>query len=159
MTHDDVFRVILIVGMAVLIPPAVYWRVKSQSTGERLDRWQEGVFIMIALRLCGLAAIAGLIVFVSNPPAMAWSALPLPAWLRWTGVPIGALSGLLAGVSASALASVLASTIFKFEYQFDAGVAFMGILSGILIVVIAGMLGTRSVLTHPPVETLRQGGA
>ena len=72
---------------------------------------------------------------------------------------LGALSGLLAGLSATSLASVLAETIFKFEYQFDIGVAITGILSGTLIVVIAGMLGTRSVLTHPPVQTLREGAA
>ena len=72
---------------------------------------------------------------------------------------LGAIAGLLAGVSASALASVLAENIFKFEYQFDFSVALTGVLSGALIVVIAGMLGTRSVLTHPPVRTLREGAA
>ena len=70
---------------------------------------------------------------------------------------LGAIAGLLAGVSASALASVLAENIFKFAYQFDFSVALTGVLSGALIVVIAGMLGTRSVLTHPPIRTLREG--
>jgi len=70
---------------------------------------------------------------------------------------LGALSGLLAGVAASSLAWLLADTIFKFEYQFDITVAFTGIISGMLIVVIAGVLGTRSVLTHPPVKSLREG--
>ncbi len=72
---------------------------------------------------------------------------------------LGALSGLLAGLAATALASVLAQTIFKFEYQFDVSVALTGVLSGTLLVVVAGMLGTRSVLTHPPVRTLREGSA
>jgi putative ABC transport system permease protein len=72
---------------------------------------------------------------------------------------LGALSGLLAGVAASALAWLLADSIFKFEYQFDITVAFTGIISGLLIVVIAGVLGTRSVLTHPPVKTMREGAA
>ena len=72
---------------------------------------------------------------------------------------LGALSGLLAGVAASSLAWLLADTIFKFEYQFDITVAITGIISGMLIVVIAGVLGTRSVLTHPPVKTLREGSA
>ncbi|MGB5518399.1 MAG: FtsX-like permease family protein, partial [Gammaproteobacteria bacterium] len=72
---------------------------------------------------------------------------------------LGALSGLLAGLAATTLAWVLADNIFKFEYQFDISVALTGIVSGILIVVTAGMLGTRSVLTHPPVRTLREGAA
>ena len=72
---------------------------------------------------------------------------------------LGALSGLLAGLSATTLAWLLAENIFKFDYQFDITVALTGIVSGTLIVVIAGLLGTRSVLTHPPVKTLREGAA
>jgi putative ABC transport system permease protein len=72
---------------------------------------------------------------------------------------LGALSGVLAGLSATALASLLATYVFKFDYSFDITVAVSGFFSGILIVVIAGILGTRRVLTTPPVETLRQGNA
>ena len=32
-------------------------------------------------------------------------------------------------------------------------------MAGILIVVVAGMLGTRSVLSQPPIRTLREGAA
>jgi len=70
---------------------------------------------------------------------------------------LGALSGLLAGLAATSLAWLLAVLVFRFEYQFDISVALTGFVSGILIVVIAGFLGTRSVLTTPPVQTLRQG--
>jgi protein-S-isoprenylcysteine O-methyltransferase Ste14 len=30
-----------------------------------------------------------------NPARMAWSSMPLPPWLRWTGVAIGAVAGCL----------------------------------------------------------------
>ena len=72
---------------------------------------------------------------------------------------LGALSGLLAGLSATSLAWLLAEFIFRFEYTFDISVALTGLISGILIVVVAGLLGTRSVLTTPPVQTLREGRA
>ncbi|MDB4575512.1 FtsX-like permease family protein [bacterium] len=72
---------------------------------------------------------------------------------------LGAISGLLAGLSATSLAWLLAEFIFRFDYQFDINVALTGLISGILIVVIAGILGTRSVLTTPPVKTLREGRA
>ena len=72
---------------------------------------------------------------------------------------LGALSGLLAGLAATSLAWLLAEFIFRFDYQFDISVALTGLISGILIVVTAGILGTRSVLTTPPVETLREGRA
>jgi putative ABC transport system permease protein len=72
---------------------------------------------------------------------------------------LGALSGLLAGLSATTLAWLLANTIFEFKYQFDPMVVVMGIVSGTLIVLVAGLMGTRSVLSHPPIRTLREGSA
>jgi putative ABC transport system permease protein len=72
---------------------------------------------------------------------------------------LGAISGLLAGLAATSLAWLLAEFIFRFDYQFDISVALTGLISGILIVVTAGILGTRSVLTTPPVKTLREGRA
>ncbi|MCG6938060.1 MAG: ABC transporter permease [Gammaproteobacteria bacterium] len=69
---------------------------------------------------------------------------------------LGALSGLLAGLSATSLVWLLAEYVFKFNYQLDFTLALSGIVSGTIIVVIAGTLGTRSVLTNPPIKTLRQ---
>ncbi len=72
---------------------------------------------------------------------------------------LGALSGLLAGVAATSLAWLLAVFVFRFDYAFDITVALTGFISGMFIVVSAGILGTRRVLITPPVETLRQGNA
>lgn len=70
---------------------------------------------------------------------------------------LGALSGLLAGIAATSLAWLLAEYVFKFDYPFDISVAITGIISGFLIVVVAGLLGTRRVLTSPPMQSLREG--
>jgi putative ABC transport system permease protein len=72
---------------------------------------------------------------------------------------LGALAGLLAGVSATGLAWLLAETVFRFEYQLDVSIVLTGLATGISIVVIAGLLGTRSVLTQPPIRSLREGAA
>jgi len=72
-------------------------------------------------------------------------------------ITLGALAGFLAGFAATTLAWVLAEQVFHFPYQFNSYIVLTGIVSGVLIVGIAGVLGTRSVLNHPPVETLRQG--
>ena len=69
---------------------------------------------------------------------------------------LGALSGLLAGIAATSLAWLLAEFVFKFNYQFDITVVLTGIISGTVIVVSAGILGTRSVLTAPPIQSLRE---
>ncbi|MDZ7804553.1 ABC transporter permease [Thiohalophilus sp.] len=70
---------------------------------------------------------------------------------------LGSLAGLLAGLSATSLAWLLAEHLFEFDYEFAPGVILLGLVSGIVIVTIAGLLGTRRVLTHPPMETLREG--
>ena len=91
MEQDQTFRVALITGIAIVFPVMVYFRIRSQATGEKLDRWQEGAFILFTLRPLGAAAIGGLITFTVNPRSMAWSSLALPAWLRWCGIGLNVL--------------------------------------------------------------------
>lgn len=85
MNQENTFRAVLIVGFLVVLPIALYHRIKSQATGERLDRWQEGLFMLATLRPVGLILWLGLIAYMVDPSWMAWSSVPLPAWLRWTG--------------------------------------------------------------------------
>ena len=76
------------------MPIGIYHRLKAR-TGEKLNRRQEGLFILITLRLAGVAGMAGLIAYLINPACMAWAAVPLPVWLRWTGVGLALIAGLL----------------------------------------------------------------
>ncbi len=71
-------------------------------------------------------------------------------------ITMGALAGFLAGFSATSIAYVLSEKVFHFEYQFDPMIGIFGIVSGIIIVGIAGVMGTYSVLTQPPLQTLRE---
>jgi len=71
-------------------------------------------------------------------------------------ITMGALSGFLAGLAATSIAYVLSEKVFHFAYQFDPMVGIIGIVSGIIIVGIAGVWGTYSVLTQPPLQTLRE---
>ena len=89
MADDQTFRLILAIGMAAFLPVAFYHRIQSQATGETLDRRQEGLFILLTLRPCGLAAMGGLVTFVLNPAWMSWASLPLSTTLRWAGVAVG----------------------------------------------------------------------
>ena len=96
MDQDQTFRVVLTVGALIVLPVMAYHRLKSQATGETLDRWQEGRFILFTLRPIGVAAMLGLLAFMLNPLWMVWSSVALPEWLRWTGVGLGVLAaGLL----------------------------------------------------------------
>ena len=73
---DETFRIVLIIGAVLLFPAGIYYRFKSQSTGEALDRRQEGLAILLTLRPIGLAGAIGLIAFMVNPSSMAWSLSP-----------------------------------------------------------------------------------
>ena len=95
MADDQTFRLILILGLAAVLPVGIYHRVRSQASGEKLDRRQEGLFILLTLRPIGLAGMCGLLTFMASPPRMAWSSVPLPVWLRWAGVGIGIAGGAL----------------------------------------------------------------
>ena len=95
MNDDQTFRIALIVGTLILLPVMLYFRIKSQATGESLDRRQEGLFILFTLRPLGIAAMLGVVAFMINPRWMEWSSVPLPVWLRWCGVALGAVAGAL----------------------------------------------------------------
>ena len=96
MNHDQLFRAILIGVFLVVLPIGIYYRLKSQATREKLDRRQEGLFILATLRPLAAAFWIGLIAWMIDPGWMAWSSVSLPVWLRWTGVGvIAAACGLL----------------------------------------------------------------
>ena len=94
MSDDQLFRLILLAGFVIFMPIGIYHRLKAR-TGEKLDRRQEGVFILVTLRLVGIAGMAGLIAYLINPACLAWAALPLPIWLRWMGVGLAMIAGWL----------------------------------------------------------------
>lgn len=96
MNQDEPFRSFLIAGLVIVFPIAAYFRIKSQATREKLDRRQEGWFILATLRPVGLVLWVGVFAYMINPARMAWSSLPLPEWLRWTGVALWVIaSGLV----------------------------------------------------------------
>lgn len=93
MNDDQAFRAALLVIMLVVFPVGIYHRLQSQATGERLDRRQEGLFILATLRPLGIVLMLGVIAYLIDPAFMAWSSMPLPVWLRWTGVSVCAMAG------------------------------------------------------------------
>jgi protein-S-isoprenylcysteine O-methyltransferase Ste14 len=95
MTEEAPFRWVVVGGFFALILVALPYRIKSQSTGESLDRRQEGLFILATLRPVAFVLWAGVIAYMLNPRWMAWSSVPLPAPLRWTGLAVWALAGAL----------------------------------------------------------------
>ena len=92
---DQTFRLILIIGFAAIFPIGAYHRIKSQASGEALDRRQEGLFVLATLRPIALLRVIGLFAWLIDPGWMDWSNVGLPIWLRWLGVGTGVVAASL----------------------------------------------------------------
>jgi protein-S-isoprenylcysteine O-methyltransferase Ste14 len=95
MNLDAAFRPYVVAGFCLVILISLPFRLRSQATREKLDRTQEGVAMMVGLRLGGLAVWAGVIAFMIDPASMAWSSVPLPANARWAGVGLTIVTAML----------------------------------------------------------------
>ena len=92
---DNFFQTVMIVALVMIVPIAVYYRMRSNATGEKLDRTQEGMFLLIGIRAFAAVHFLGVFAFFISPSFMSWSALPAPTWLRLIGVLCALLGGLL----------------------------------------------------------------
>lgn len=95
MSDDQTFRVIIIAAMLAVFPIGLYHRIRSQATGEKLDRRHEGLFVLLTLRPIAAAGAIGGLAYLIDPAWMHWSSVPLPVWLRWIGVGVGFSAGAL----------------------------------------------------------------
>jgi protein-S-isoprenylcysteine O-methyltransferase Ste14 len=110
MNGENTFRWIVLSGLLFTLPVALYHRLRS-ITKERLDRTQEGWFILITLRLGGVATMVSIVGYVVNPQGLAWASVPLPEWLRWTGAGLLAACGLLLTWTLHSLGKNLTDTV------------------------------------------------
>ncbi len=69
---------------------------------------------------------------------------------------LGLLAGFLAASMASLLGFALSVWVFELPYTFNIELWILGLLGGALGVGVAGLLGTRQVLSQPPAEVLRR---
>ena len=90
--NENIFRIpaalILFTGMGI----SGYFRRKAdKDTGEKISRKVDGTVLMTVIRIGGLVLWLSPLVYLINPPWMAWSKIGLPEWVRWLGVGIGIL--------------------------------------------------------------------
>lgn len=68
---------------------------------------------------------------------------------------LGLLSGLLAALGASVAAYFMTTRVLELHYSFEGWVWLVGVLGGAVLVALSGWLATRSVVSQPPLLTLR----
>ena len=85
MESESIYRILVIVLFLIIACTGMYHRISAEKSGEKISRREEGLFIMIALRLFGISAWIGLMIYMIQPRWMLWATFPLPGWLRWAG--------------------------------------------------------------------------
>jgi protein-S-isoprenylcysteine O-methyltransferase Ste14 len=104
----------MVAGFAAIIGITAAHRARA-ATREKLDRRKEGVFMLATLRPAGAALWLGVIAYMINPAWMAWSAMPLPSWLRWSGAGFSLLSIALLTWTLPTLGTNLTDTVVTRE--------------------------------------------
>ena len=89
MTSESTYHAVTILILAVCLPIGITFRIRSIAGGEKLARREEGLFILIGLRLCGILVWAVVLAYLINPSWVAWATVLLPDWLRWAGACLG----------------------------------------------------------------------
>ncbi len=111
MSEENTLRWWLLAGLLAVFPIIAYHRIKAHRSGDPLDRRQEGLFILATLRPIALVFFVSVAMYLVNPARMAWSAVALPSWMRWSGVGMIAAAGALLFWTLHSLGTNLTDTV------------------------------------------------
>lgn len=88
--NNNIFRIFAAIIFLIGIGISGYFRFKADiDSGEKVSWKDEGIFMILTLRIGGLVLWLSMIGYLSYPPLLAWSQVGLPEWGRWLGVGIG----------------------------------------------------------------------
>ncbi len=86
MNHDIAFRAVVAGVLVTFVVVGAYIGLRIRKSRAKVVTRGEGRLKLGAAVFLELAWMSASVAFVVNPAWMSWSALPLPALLRWTGV-------------------------------------------------------------------------
>jgi protein-S-isoprenylcysteine O-methyltransferase Ste14 len=86
------FRWFALAGMVGCLSISAYYRRRARLQGETIRRRRETPLLLAGRALVALPLFLAILTYMVNPPWMAWAELPLPNWMRWTGVALGLLT-------------------------------------------------------------------
>ena len=88
--NENIFRILAGIIFLTGISISGYFRRKAdRDTGEKVSWKDEGIGMILILRLGGLLLWLSMIGYLIYPPLLAWSKVGLLAWMRWLGVGMG----------------------------------------------------------------------
>src|SRR3990172_8352529 len=88
--NDNIFRIFeAIIFMTSIFISGYFRRKADKVTGEKVSWKDEGIVMILLLRVGGLLLWFSIIGYLIYPPLLAWSKVGLPEWVRWIGVGTG----------------------------------------------------------------------
>jgi protein-S-isoprenylcysteine O-methyltransferase Ste14 len=88
-SEDLVFRLIFIGIFATALAMSTYFRRLARKSGGVIPRHREGTLALILRSALALSLLSAILLYAFLPHWLDWSALPLPAWVRWLGAALG----------------------------------------------------------------------
>jgi protein-S-isoprenylcysteine O-methyltransferase Ste14 len=90
--NENIFRILAAIVLLSCIGISIWFRSKAdRDSGEKVSWKDEGLFMILALRLGGLALWFSCLAYLINPAWMTWSKVGAPEPVRWLGAGVGAL--------------------------------------------------------------------
>jgi protein-S-isoprenylcysteine O-methyltransferase Ste14 len=119
--RELLFRIVLAVKSVAYIVPRFHYRrqaVRANPSGEsELRNVSESKLRLALMGVSGLGANLLTILWIIQPAWLSWSRLPLPDWLRWAGVGIGAIAVWLGYLAHRTLGTNYTATLKTMEEQ------------------------------------------
>ena len=111
MSSEAQFRLALLLVMLFTMSVGGYHRWRAATSGEKISHREEGYLFATVLRLMGLCLWISTFAYLLFPARVVWAQIPLPLWLRWSGVVLGALCPILMYWTLSNLGKNLTDTV------------------------------------------------
>jgi protein-S-isoprenylcysteine O-methyltransferase Ste14 len=111
MPNETPFRISLVIVIVLTMIVTVYHRLQAAKSGEKISHKDEGYLFATVLRVAGLVLWISTFGYLTFPDYLQWATMPLPTWLRWTGVVTGALCSLPMYWTLSSLGKNLTDTV------------------------------------------------
>jgi protein-S-isoprenylcysteine O-methyltransferase Ste14 len=89
MKNETIFRLIFTAIFFLSFSISVYFRHRARKQSGKIPRQAEGKLIIALRLLLAVPLYLAMFAYMINPKLVAWSALPLPSWLRWLGAGLG----------------------------------------------------------------------
>lgn len=88
---DAFYRLAFLALMLLIVGVMLPFRLRAAQASERIDRSGEGWLLLVSIRVAGAMMLLAALLFLAAPQAIRFAQLPLPAALRWSGLPIALL--------------------------------------------------------------------